>query len=422
MSLRGPLRSVADAETRARRRLPKAVRLALTGGSGSGELLHRNVECFRDLVLDARVGDQPAQPVTRTTVLGLDLSLPVLISPVGAQAVRPHAELAAARATARVGTSLGISNFADTPIEDVVRANPSTLAQLYWAGTRDEIAERIHRFRTAGAAGLIFTLDWSVNPGVDWTTFPIYESVDLRTLLTFGPQVMTRPRWLADYLRSTGLPTLRTPNFASSMRPDPTFAEMLRLLNNGPRPTWDDVAWVKEQWGMDRPFMVKGVLNADDAARAVDCGATAISVSNHGGNDFDGEMTPVEALPAVVARVGKQVEVLMDGGVRRGSDVVKALALGARAVLVGRAYLWALAARGETGVVEMLEGMQAGIEQAMRVVRASHVDEIRSEHVLGFRASMSTSTHSGRRVRTGEQVLGHAESNAHDQVPVRHGR
>ncbi|WP_294569137.1 alpha-hydroxy-acid oxidizing protein [uncultured Arthrobacter sp.] len=376
------LTSVADAQARANRRLPRAVRLAVDGGSGCGDVRTRNTDAFRELLLDARVGDQPERPDTRTTVLGRELGLPVIIAPVGAQAVRPRAEIAAARAASRARTAIGVSNFSETAIEEIVPHNPSTLAQLYWVGTREEIAERIERFRRAGAAGLIFTMDWSVNPGVDWPTDPMFESIDVRAALRFGPQVLARPRWLAGFLRAGGLPGLLVPNFATTSRPEWGFAEALRALNRGPRPTWDDVAWVREVWGPDLPFVVKGVLHPDDARRACDAGASAVSVSNHGGNDFDGVTSSLAALPRVVDAVGDRIEVLLDGGVRRGADVVKAIAMGARAVLVGRAYLWALAARGEDGVVEMLEVMRAGIEQAMRVIKAEDVGQIRREHVL----------------------------------------
>lgn len=377
----GPLQSVADARRRAQRRLPRAVAGAIAGGNGSGTLLQRNIEAFEELLLETRVGGSPSAPDTRTRVLDMDLSLPVLISPVGAQAVRPHAELAAARASARAGTGIGVSNFADTAIEDVVRENPKALAQLYWIGSREQLAERIARFREAGATGLILTIDWSGNSGVDWRSYPVIDRYRPSTIVRFAPQVVTRPAWLLDYLTTTGLPTLRCPNFTGSTWPTPRFAEVLGLLNSTPGPTWDDVAWVREQWGSDRPFVVKGILHPDDAERAEQSGATAISVSNHGGNDFDAETASVRALPAIAKRVGNRVEVLIDGGVRRGGDVVKALALGARAVLVGRPYLWSVAARGERGVGEMIEILRRGMIQAMRAIGAESVADIGPEHI-----------------------------------------
>jgi len=225
-------------------------------------------------------------------------------------------------------------------------------------------------------------MDWSTNPGVDWPTDAMFSDIDLHTIVRFAPQALTKPWWLLDFIRNGGLPTLTVPNYATREQPSWKFVEALGLLNTGARPSWDDVAWVKERWGTSLPFLVKGVMHPDDARAAADAGATAISVSTHGGNDFDSQLSPIAALPAIVDAVGDRLEVLLDGGVRRGSDVVKALALGARAVLVGRPYLWALAARGEDGVYEMLEFLRRGIEQAMRVVSAPTIADLERRHVL----------------------------------------
>src|SRR5690606_20118464 len=160
-----------------------------------------------------------------------------------------------------------------------------------------------------------------------------------------------------------GIPDLKAPNLRTRAKGTPTFKQAYVEWTQTPLPTWDDVRWLRELWGGE--FMVKGVFYPDDARRAVDCGATAISVSNHGGNNLDGIPASLRALPAVVEAVGDQVEVLMDGGIRRGSDVVKALAMGAKAVLVGRVWLWGLAAGGEEGVRQVLEILRSGIDEAL---------------------------------------------------------
>jgi isopentenyl diphosphate isomerase/L-lactate dehydrogenase-like FMN-dependent dehydrogenase len=147
-----------------------------------------------------------------------------------------------------------------------------------------------------------------------------------------------------------------------------------------PLPTWDDIRWLREEW--DGPFAIKGIMHPDDARQAVDIGATAISVSNHGGNNLDGTPAAIRVLPAVVDAVGDQVEVLLDGGIRRGSDVVKALALGARAVLIGRAYLWGMAANGEAGVVNVLEILRSGINEALMGLRRSSIHDLRPEDLI----------------------------------------
>jgi isopentenyl diphosphate isomerase/L-lactate dehydrogenase-like FMN-dependent dehydrogenase len=202
----------------------------------------------------------------------------------------------------------------------------------------------------------------------------IPERLDFWTMVRFAPQVMVRPRWLLDYVRSGRLPELTTPNLAAPGQDAPAFFASYGEWMQTPPPTWDDVAWLRERWG--GPFAVKGITRPDDARRAVDIGATAISVSNHGGNNLDGTPASIRALPGVVDAVGDQVEVLLDGGIRRGSDVVKALALGARAVLVGRAYLWGLAANGEAGVKNVLDILRSGIDEAMLGLGRGSVGDI----------------------------------------------
>lgn len=381
MPTRGPITSIADAHRRARRRLPNAVYQACVGGRGAGAVIRRNIAAFEDILVESRVGDTPNDIDLRTRVFGLDLSMPLFLSPVGVQAIRPKAEAAAARAAAKAGVAFGISNFASQGIEDVIPHNRDTVAQLYWVGTKDDIVERLERYRSAGAVGLIVTLDWTFGPGVDWDAPSVPARIDLATMVKFAPDVSMHPQWLLAFLREGELPTLEVPNFATRARPKITFAEAMADWEKTPFPSWEDIAWVKQQWG-NRPFMVKGILHSDDARRAVDVGADAISVSNHGGNNFDAEIASVSALPSVVKAVDGKIDILLDGGIRRGSDMVKAIALGAQAVMMGRGFLWPLAARGEAGVGEALEIFRTGIAQAMREVQARTVAEIRRGHVI----------------------------------------
>ncbi len=376
----GPLQSVADARRRARRRLPRPVYMACVGGRGAGHVERRNLNDFADIVLNSRVGDEPERVELSTSVLGLPLSMPLLLAPVGAQAIRPDAEAAAARAAAAAGVAFALSNVASQSLADLLPHNPSTIAQLYWGGPRDEIQERIHRYREQGSPALIVTLDWSKGPGTGWNAGTVPATVDLGTMLKFAPSVAPHPRWLLEFVRQGELPTLGVPQFATRTNPDPSFVEALDAIESTTQPTWEDVAWIKREFG--GPVMAKGIFHPDDARRAVDAGVDAISVSNHGGNTVDEKPSAISALPPVVEAVGDQVEVLMDGGVRRGSDVVKALALGARAVMIGRGYLWPLAARGEAGVAEILEIYRSGITQAVRTVKASSVHDLRPEHVI----------------------------------------
>jgi L-lactate dehydrogenase (cytochrome) len=199
-------------------------------------------------------------------------------------------------------------------------------------------------------------------------------------MVKFAPEGIVRPRWLIDFLRNGGLPDLTAPNLAAPGQEAPTFFGAYGEWMQTPLPTWSDVAWLREQWG--GPFAVKGIMHPDDARRAVDIGATAISVSNHGGNNLDGTPAAIRALPVVVDAVGDQVEVLFDGGIRRGSDVVKALALGARAVLIGRAYLWGMAANGEAGVRNVLEILRSGIDEALLGLGRASINDLVPEDVI----------------------------------------
>ena len=373
--------SVAVAQRRAKRRLPKSVYSALIAGSEAGLTLADNTAAFRELGFAPHVGGAPGQRDMSTTVMGQEISLPVIISPTGVQSVHPEGEVAVARAAAARGTAMGLSSFASRSIEDVVAANPQTFFQLYWAGGREQIAARIERARAAGTRGLIVTLDWTFSHSRDWGSPWIPDKLDLKAMLRLAPEVLVRPAWLADWARAGGPPDLAVPNVVPRGDPAPTFFGAYGEWMMTPPPSWDDLRWLREQW--DGPFMLKGVIRVDDARRAVDAGFSAISVSNHGGNNLDGTPASIRALPAVAEAVGDQVEVLLDGGVRRGGDVVKALALGARAVMIGRAYLWGLAAAGQAGVENVLDIMRAGIDSALLGLgRTSTGDLVRGDLLI----------------------------------------
>ena len=373
--------TVAEARRRARRRLPRSVFLALEAGSEKGTTLHDNVAAFSDIGLaPPRIADRPATRSTATSVLGQEISLPVIASPTGVQAVHPDGEVAVARGTAEAGTAMGLSSFASTTVEDVVAVNPKTFFQLFWIGDRDSNLARVQRASDAGAKALIITLDWSFATARDWGSPAIPEKMNLPTMLRFAPEGVTRPGYVLSWLRQGRLPELTVPNMSASGAPAPSFFGAYGAWMQTPPPSWADIAWLRAQW--DGPFMVKGVMRPDDARRAADAGATAVSVSNHGGNDLDGTPASIRALPAVAAAVGGQVEVLLDGGIRRGSDVVKALALGARAVLIGRAYLWGLAANGSAGVRNVFDVLRTGIDSALLGLGRASVHDLTPDDVL----------------------------------------
>ena len=355
--------SVAEAQRRAKRRLPRSVYGALIAGSERGLTLEDNIAAFGELGFAPHVAGLTSGHDLATTVMGQPISMPVILSPTGVQAVHPDGEVAAARAAAARGTAVGLSSFASRSIEEVAAANPQTFFQVYWSGSRDQIVERMERARAAGAVGVILTLDWSFSHGRDWGSPTIPQRIDLRTMIKFAPEVMVRPGWLLGFVRKGHLPDLSVPNMALPGQRAPTFFQAYGEWMQASLPSWEDVRWLREQWG--GPFMLKGVIRVDDARRAVDAGVTAISVSNHGGNNLDGTPASIRALPAIADAVGDQIEVVLDGGIRRGGDVVKAMALGARAVMIGRAYLWGLAANGQAGVENVLDILRSGIDSAL---------------------------------------------------------
>lgn len=372
--------SVAEARRRAKRRLPGTVYGALVAGSERGRTIDANIAAFAELGFAPKVVGHHAERDLSTTVLGVPTALPVLISPTGVQAVDPDGEVAVARAAAERGVIMGLSSFASKPVEEVVAAQPDTFYQLYWSSTRDTMVQRMDRARQAGAKALIVTLDWSFSHGRDWGSPAIPDRLDLKTMLRFAPDVLPHPGWLWKYARSGRLPDLTVPNLRPSGGRAPTFFGAYGEWMQTTPPTWDDVKWLREEWG--GPFLLKGVTRVDDARRAVDAGVSALSVSNHGGNNLDTTPAVIRVLPSIAAAVGDQIEVLLDGGVRRGGDVAKALALGARAVLIGRAYLWGLAANGQAGVANVLDIMRGGLDSAVLGLGHASVHELSRDDLV----------------------------------------
>jgi len=380
--------SVAVAQERARKRLPKPVYGALVAGSERGQSIADNEAAFAEIGMAPHVVGQQPERSQATTVFGQHIQLPVIISPTGVQAVHPDGEVAVARAAAARGTIMGLSNFASKPVEEVTATGATTFFQMYWTGDRDTMIQRMQRAHAAGSKGLIATLDWSFSMGRDWGSPEIPEQVDFKTMVRMAPKVVTKPRWLWQFgqqYRETGkLPDLTAPNLAPPGGAAPTFFGAYYEWMTTPPPSWEDVAWMRETWAQvsGTPFVLKGVCRVDDALRAVDAGVAGISVSNHGGNNLDGTPAAIRMVRPIAERVGDQIDVVMDGGVRRGSDVVKALALGAKAVLIGRAYLWGLAANGQAGVENVLDILSGGIDSSLRGLALASVADLTPAHLL----------------------------------------
>lgn len=371
--------TVLEAQRRTKAFLPPSVYAALVAGSERGRTPQENQDAFARLQFAPHVaGHQPVRDLS-TTIMGVPTSLPVMISPTGVQAIRPDGEVAVARAAQARGVIMGLSSFASKPIEEVAAANDNVFFQMYWTGSREAMVQRMDRARAAGAKALISTTDWSFSIGRDWGSPSIPERMSLEAIIKMAPEGIIRPKWTATWLKS-GLPDLTAPNLKPPTGPAPTFFQAYGEWMQTPPPSWEDIEWLRKEWG--GKFMLKGVTRVDDAKRAVDIGVDALSVSNHGGNNLDTTPASIRCLPAIADAVGDQVEVLLDGGVRRGGDVAKALALGARAVLVGRAYLWGLGANGQMGVENVLDLLRMGLDSALLGLGHKSVDELSTSDLL----------------------------------------
>ncbi len=368
--------NVEDLRRLARRRLPQIIFDYIDGGAEDEVTLRANRDAFAAVTFRPR--QAVAVPVCdlRTTVLGAELALPALLAPVGySRAMHPDGELGAARAAGAAGTGYILSTVSGYGLEDVraVTAGP-VWYQLYPIGGRGAAEAAIARARGAGFSALVVTVDTGVaglrerdirNGMGELVGGPLLAK--LRHL----PQLLTHPRWLTSFLLHGGLPVL--PNIVIPGQGPMPLVDVNTALGHTPI-TWADLRWVRELW--PGPIVIKGVLTGEDARRAIDAGAAAVVVSNHGGRQLDGAPASLRALPEVVAAVNGQAEVLMDGGIRRGSDILKAICLGARAVLLGRAYAYGLAAAGEAGVARVLEILRADLERSLKLLGCAAISNL----------------------------------------------
>lgn len=359
---------VSDLRPIARRRIPKAVFDYLDGGAEGEVTLRENCRVFDDVTFRPRHAVVVQNCDLSTQVLGFNLSLPFLLAPVGySRMMHPGGEVVAARAAGRAGTGYILSTISGHKLEDVKAGSSGPVFyQLYLMGGRDAAEASIERARQAGFSALVVTIDTPV-AGIRERDYRngMKELISGTVLekIRFLPQVLSRPGWLASFLLDGGMPAL--PNVVLPGKGSMELVDINAALAAS-AVTWADLRWIRELWR--GPIMVKGVLTGDDARHAIDQGAAAISVSNHGGRQLDCVQSSLRALPEVAQAVNGQAEVLMDGGIRRGTDIAKALCLGARAVLCGRAYAYGLAAAGEAGVTRAIEILRTDLERTLRLL------------------------------------------------------
>jgi isopentenyl diphosphate isomerase/L-lactate dehydrogenase-like FMN-dependent dehydrogenase len=372
---------VADLRSLARRRLPKVVFEYLDGGAEGELTLRENCRIFEEVTFRPRHAVAVPASDLRTRVLGVDLSLPVLLAPVGySRLMHSEGEVAAARAAGAAGTGYILSTISGHPMEDVKAASSGPVwYQLYLLGGRAAAEASIQRAKKAGFSALVLTID-TVVAGMRERDYrngmKELLGANLLAKIPHLRQFLARPGWLTHFLLDGGIPPL--PNVVIPGEGPMPLVDVAAALADA-AVIWADLQWIREVWS--GPIVVKGILTADDARRAVDEGAAAIVVSNHGGRQLDCVPATLRVLPEVVAAVNGKIEVLMDGGIRRGSDVIKAICLGARAVLIGRAYAYGLGAAGQAGVARALEILRIDAERTLKLLGCPSLAALNGSYV-----------------------------------------
>jgi L-lactate dehydrogenase (cytochrome) len=373
--------NIADLRRLAERRLPRAAFDYVDGGAEDEWTLRENCRAFQDVTFRPRLAVATPTCDLTTRVIDTALRLPFLLAPIGSSRLfYPRGEEHAARAAGGAGTAYILSTLSGCRLEDVRAASSGPVwYQLYLVGGRDVARAAIARARAAGFSALVVTIDTAV-AGLRERDIRngVRELASRRlvAMLPFLPQLVARPRWLAGFLADGGL--MSFPNVVLGNQEPMRYADVGAALEQA-MVTWDDLRWIRDEW--NGPIIVKGIQTVEDACRAVDAGVNGIVVSNHGGRQLDGVAATLRTLPAIVAAVGDRTDVLMDGGIRRGSDVVKALCLGARAVLIGRAYAYGLGAAGEAGVARAIEILRADVVRTLKLLGCSSTAKLNRSFV-----------------------------------------
>ena len=367
--------NIADLRRLARERLPRVVFDYIDGGADDEITLDRSTRVYDDVFLRPRSAVVVAECDLRTTVLGTELALPFLLGPIGSTRMfYPRGESAAARAAGEAGTAYTLSTLSGSTLEDVRAASTGPLwYQLYLVGGREVATKAIARARAAGYKALVVTIDTPVAGNRERDTRDGTGALLTKQpfkVLPYSGQFLSRPRWLLDFFRDGGL--MCFPNVVLDDGPM-RYADVGAALAQS-AVAWADLQWIRKEW--NGPIVVKGVHTGDDARRAVNEGAEAIVVSNHGGRQLDGVAPTLRVLPEVVAAVRGQTEILMDGGIRRGSDIVKALCLGADAVLIGRAYAYGVAAGGGPGAARAIAILRTELVRTMKLLGCPAVRDL----------------------------------------------
>jgi L-lactate dehydrogenase (cytochrome) len=373
--------NIEDLRRAAKRRLPRVVFDYIDGGAEDESTLRANCRAFETVTLRPRCAVATSVCNLQTTVLGTEVMMPLILAPVGScRLMYPRGEEAAARAAGEAGIICALSTLSGCRLEEVAAASRRPVwYQLYLVGGRDCALAGIQRAQKAGFSALIVTID---TPVAGFRERDLRNgakellSGNLGTMLPFVNQILVRPRWLAAFLADGGL--MKFENVVLSGKGPMHYADVTAALEQSVI-TWEDLKWIRQAW--NRPIVIKGIHTEEDARRATDLGADALVVSNHGGRQLDGVASTLRVLPEVVSAVGDRIEVLLDGGIRRGSDIVKALCLGARAVMTGRAYAYGLGAAGGAGVSRAIEILRSDLLRTLKLLGCMSVAELDRSYV-----------------------------------------
>jgi L-lactate dehydrogenase (cytochrome) len=373
--------NIEDLRRRAERRLPRAVFDYLDGGAEFETSLRENNRAFESVKFRPRNATAVPQCDLRARVLGAELTFPAILAPIGySRLIHPGGEVAASRGAGAAGTAYILSTIAGHKLEDVRAASKGPVwYQLYLLGGRPAAEAALERAWKAGFSALFVTID---------TGTAGMRERDIRNgtgqlmggnwigMIPYLSQFFSRPGWVVSYLLDGGLHKL--PNVVIPGHGPMALIDVAAALAESVV-TWQDFRWLRGVW--PGPIVAKGVLTGDDARRAIDAGAAGVVVSNHGGRQLDGVSATLRVLPEIVKAVNGQVEVLMDGGVRRGGDIIKAICMGARAVLVGRAYAYGLATAGEPGVNRAIAILRADLERTMKLLGCASIGELNQSYI-----------------------------------------
>ena len=372
--------NISDLRRLAEQRLPRAVFDYIDGGSDSEVTLRANIRAFEEVTFRPRNGVAIAHADLRTTVLGAEIAMPVIVAPVGfTRLFHPDGERAVAQAAAAAGLPYCLSSFSGYHVNELRKVSKGPLwYQLYIAGGREVAEASLERAQKAGFTVLAVTTD---------TNVPGYRERDARNgnaqlmapslfaKIPHLPQLLKRPGWLASFLMDRE--ALQFPNIEidnAPMRADDVHKVLSQSVMQ-----WADMKWIRQAWR--GPILMKGISTGDDAKRSLDEGAEGVIVSNHGGRQLDCSPASLRALPEVLDALNGRGTVLMDGGIRRGSDIVKAICMGAQAVLVGRAYTYGLAAAGQAGVARALEILRTDVDRTMKLLGCASIADIDKSYI-----------------------------------------